>query len=136
MVGHFNVLHRVIMPVAIGKRGILTKEVRRGFEAPYRCKKNREAQLSTARQIPIFKSDNLYHMLLKTGHALRGWQVATQIIWGLRDPSFTKKIARDLERLLPNHHPTVYLPKAGHFLTEEQPELVLAAIKKFLANTS
>lgn len=136
MVENLNMLHRVVMPMAFHNKNIFTKGVRRGFGAPYQCKGDRKAQLSTVRQIPIFRTDDVYKMLLKTGHMLKGWQVPTQIIWGLKDPSFTHKTAKDLERLLPNHQPTIYLPRAGHFLTEEQPEVILDTIRKFLKVTS
>lgn len=136
LVENLNFLHRVVMPMAFHNKGMFKKEVRRGFAAPYKCKNDRKAQLSTVRQIPILKTDAVYQMLLKTGHRLKGWQVPTQIIWGLKDPSFPQSIAKDLERLLPNHHPTVYLPRAGHFLTEEQPAVILYKIKRFLKVTS
>ena len=136
MVENLNMLHRVVMPVAFYNKGIFTKGVRRGYGAPYKSKSARQAQLTTVRQIPIFKTDHVYKILLETGHMLKGWQVPTQIIWGLKDPSFSKKIAKDLERLFPNHQPTIYLPQAGHFVTEEQPEVILDKIKKFLKVTS
>ncbi|WP_031517314.1 alpha/beta fold hydrolase [Desulfofalx alkaliphila] len=132
MVENLNILHRLVMPLAFSRRDVFTKKIRRGFGYPYRCKADRKAQLSTIRQIPILKSDPIYRMLLKTGQMLNGWQVPAQIIWGLKDPSSPPRIIKVLERLLPNHRPSVVLPQAGHFLTEEQPEVVLDKIKEFL----
>ncbi|GAB6179807.1 alpha/beta fold hydrolase [Desulfotomaculum defluvii] len=133
LVQGFNFLQRVVMPLAFSNRRLFTKEARRGFRAPYQRKAERGAQLSTVRQIPILKSDPVYHMLFKTGHSLHGWRVPTQIIWGMKDPSFSPKLIKDLERLLPNHQPSLRLPGAGHFLTEEQPTAVLEKIKEFLS---
>lgn len=134
LVQGFNFLQRVVMPLAFADRRVFTQAARRGFRAPYRCKTHRMAQLSTVRQIPILKADPVYHMLLKTGQSLKGWQVPTQIIWGMKDPSFSPKLIKDLECLLPNHRPTLRLPGAGHFLMEEQPMAILAKIKEFLTD--
>lgn len=129
-----NFLQRVVMPLAFVDQRLFTREARRGFQSPYRCKEDRVALLSTLRQVPILKTDPVYHMLLKTGQSLKGWQVPTQIIWGMKDPAFAPKLIKDLERLLPNHRPTLRLPGAGHFLMEEQPTAILAKIKEFLTD--
>ncbi|MEG6523240.1 alpha/beta fold hydrolase [Desulfotomaculum sp. 1211_IL3151] len=134
LVQGFNILQRMVMPLAFADQRVFTREARRGFRLPYRCKADRVAQLSTVRQIPILKSDPVYHMLLKTGQRLKGWQVPTQIIWGMKDPAFSPKLIKDLERLLPNHRPTLRLPGAGHFLMEEQPTAILEKIKEFLTD--
>ena len=135
LVQGLNFLQRVVMPAAFWGRQFFSKEVRRGFAAPYRGWRDRKAQLVTVRQIPIWKSDPVYQMLYKTGRSLAGWQVPTQNIWGMKDPSFPPWIIHDLERLLPNHGITLRLPGAGHFLTEEKPEEILKQIKGFLQNT-
>lgn len=135
LVQRFNFLQKAVMPMAFSNKRVFTREARRGFGAPYRCGADRKAQLSTVRQIPILKSDPVYYMLLETGHKLNGWQVPTQIIWGLKDPSFPPRLIEDLERLLPNHQPSLRLPEAGHFLTEEQPAVISDKIKEFLKAT-
>lgn len=136
LVQGLNFLIKVVMPLSLlGNRRFLS-ESRRGFEFPYRQLVDRKAQLDTVRQIPIFKSDPIYHLLLETGLALAGWQVPAQIIWGLKDPAFKSSITGEFERLLPNHRPTLLLPHAGHFLTEDQPDVITEKIIEFMQLSS
>ncbi|WP_027365007.1 alpha/beta fold hydrolase [Desulfotruncus alcoholivorax] len=132
MVQGFNLMQNVVMPLAFVNGKAFGAQARRGIKYPYRFWRERKAQLITVRQIPILKTDPVYQLLLKTGQALNGWQVPTQIIWGLKDPSSPPALIDDIERLLPNHQPTLRLPEAGHFLTEEQPDAVLTKIYQFI----
>ncbi|MHB1043156.1 MAG: alpha/beta fold hydrolase [Eubacteriales bacterium] len=135
LVQGFNFLQNVVMPFAFVNGRVFSAQVRRGIKNPYRSWQARKAQLITVRQIPILKSDPVYHLLLKTGQALVGWQVPTQIIWGLKDPSFPPTLIDDIEKLLPNHQPTLRLPEAGHFLTEEEPDAIMKKIREFLKSS-
>ncbi|SHK33064.1 alpha/beta fold hydrolase [Desulforamulus aeronauticus] len=132
MVQGLNLLQRVVMPLAFGNRRHFKRVVRQGYYYPYRTWSDRYAQLMTVRQIPILKSDPVYQLILETGKKLSGWQVPTQIIWGLQDPSSPAHLIRNTERILPNHKKSLLLAKAGHFLTEEQPEEIVDKIREFL----
>lgn len=128
-------LQRVVMPLAFVDRRRFSRAARAGFRFPYRGWAARRAQLATVRQIPIWKSDPVYRLLEETGRLLEGWGVPVQVIWGLRDPSFPPPLIDEMERLFPNHLATVRLPGAGHFLTEEEPESILATVRYFLSRT-
>jgi len=92
MVQGVNLLVKVIMPLSLlGNHEFMAKALR-GYKFPYRRWRDRKAQLVTLRQIPIFKSDPLYRLLLETGKSLAGWQVPVQIIWGAKDPAFNSSI--------------------------------------------
>ena len=132
MVQGLNLLQKVVMPLAFKDRSRFNDQARRGYCHPYRTWDERSGQLSTVRQIPILKSDPVYQLILKTGQKLMGWQVPTQIIWGLKDPSSPSHLVRNTERIFPNHSKSLLLPEAGHFLTEEQPVEITNKIKEFL----
>ena len=56
----------------------------------------------------------------------------TAVIWGERDPFCPDGIGRDLAKRIPGASLTL-IPTAGHFVMEESPELVLSALRHWLA---
>lgn len=132
LVQGLNLLQKVVMPIAFHDKGSFGAVARKGFGFPYRGWTEKKAHLATVRQVPVWKSDPVYQLLCETGKALKGWEVPTQIIWGMKDPSFAPPVIDELEKLLPNHYPTLRIQEAGHFLTEEQPAIVAAGIRGFL----
>lgn len=49
------------------------------------------------------------------------------IVWGLRDFAFQEPERLRFERVFPRHR-TVLLARAGHFIQEEQPDEIRAAV--------
>jgi haloalkane dehalogenase len=58
--------------------------------------------------------------ILRDRHAL--------IVWPTRDPAFGDRERRRWEELFPDHR-TVTLPGAGHYIQEDAPEEIVAAIR-------
>ncbi len=71
---------------------------------------------------------------LQYGAHLQDIEQPTLILWGEEDQVFRPTVGQHLQELLPR---TTWhlIPKAGHFLQWEKPELVNTAIQKFLAKT-
>ena len=73
-----------------------------------------------------------WRLVRETGQELTGWEVPTQIIWGMRDPLFVPWFLDEFERRLPNHAPTLRIKDASHFLQDDTPDVITAKIKEFL----
>ena len=56
----------------------------------------------------------------------------TLIVWGRKDIAFRKPELARFEELFP-HHRTVLLPEAGHYIQDDAPAEVVAAIREFAA---
>ncbi len=123
---------RLLLPLGTHHRDRLTSAVRRAYLAPYPTWASRRAQLASVRQVPIRKTDSAWQLLRETGAELDGWDVPTQLIWGMRDPVFMPWFLEEFERRLPNRAPTVRIEDASHFLQEDQPERIVDAISAFL----
>jgi cis-3-alkyl-4-acyloxetan-2-one decarboxylase len=126
---------RVLVPVGIHHRERLTPDVMRGYMEPYPTWSSRRSHLASVRQVPMRPSDPAWQLLRETGAELDGWQVPTQIIWGMKDPVFVPWFLEQFEKRLPNHAPTLRIPDASHFLQDDRPDLIVPAILSFIANT-
>ena len=54
------------------------------------------------------------------------------IVWGAKDLAFKTKERERFEAAFPNHR-TVVLPEAGHYVQDDAPAEVIAAMRRFLA---
>ncbi|HEX7480377.1 MAG TPA: alpha/beta fold hydrolase [Polyangiales bacterium] len=127
-----NGFARWLVPLGIEHRERLTPEVMRGYLDPYPTWGSRRAHLASVRQVPMTPRDSAWQLLVETGAELTGWQVPTQIIWGMRDPVFVPWFCDEFERRLPNHAPTLRIPDANHFLQDDTPAPIIETIERFL----
>lgn len=111
----------------------LHEKARLGYLYPFQWPGHRTAILKAVRQVPLLPLGPLRDLLRGTERRLRGWPVRTQIIWGMRDPIFGPWFIEKFESLLPNHAPTLRIPTAGHFLLDDEPEIILHRLEAFLA---
>lgn len=65
--------------------------------------------------------------------ARRSVHAPTLIVWGTRDPVLSERVLSGIERDIP-HAKIVRLGSAGHFVPEEAPDELTAAIEDFLTN--
>lgn len=123
---------RALLPLGIHHRERLTPAVRRAYLAPYPTWQSRRAHLASVRQVPMRRRDPAWQLLRETGAELDGWTVPTQLIWGMRDPVFVPWFLEEFERRLPNRAPTVRIEDASHFLQDDRPDVIVAAMRDFL----
>ena len=116
--------------VAQGDRRSIWGPVARAYRWPLRHLSERAGPLALARMVP----DDLEHPSvppLRRGEAwLRGFTAAggpLALVWGERDPILGRALARH-ERAFPSA--SVRRTAAGHFLQEEVPEALVAAIRE------
>lgn len=105
--------------------------VARAYREPLRGLKNNAAPLALARMVP----DSLSHPSIPElqrcqDFVTEGFAGPCAIVWGERDP-ILGRLRRRTERMLPRAEVTI--TEAGHFLQEEVPEQIAAAIKSVAA---
>jgi len=121
-----------LLPIGVHHKERLDARTMQGYADPYSTWESRRAQLKSVRQIPYTRRHPTWRLLEEIGAELEGWEVPTQIIWGMRDPIFVPWFIEEFERRLPNHAPTVRIEDAGHFLQEDTPEPIITAIRDFM----
>ncbi len=109
-----------------GDKRSIRGEVARGYRWPLRTWQDRLAPLALGRMVP--NGPNHFSMAaLRRGEAwARSFTGPVALVWGVRDPILGRAL-RHLERLFPRA--PVTRTQAGHFLQEEVPEELSAAIE-------
>jgi haloalkane dehalogenase len=116
-----NILHRVQ-----GDKRSISGEVAHAYRWPLRTWSERVAPLALARMVPN-GPDHPSMPALRRGEAwVRSFSGPIALVWGMKDPILARSLRRH-ERDLPQARVT--LTQAGHFLQEEVPEELAAAIE-------
>lgn len=124
---------QIALHMAQGDKSSIRGDVARAYRYPLRRVRDRVAPLALARMVP----DSLEHPsvsgLRVCQELVEGFEGPTAIVWGDRDPVLGR-VRRHLERTLPGAHVTV--TAAGHFLQEEVPAQIAAAIRDVATRAS
>jgi haloalkane dehalogenase len=109
----------------------LAPEAIEGFLAPYGLPSHREGIYGFVDDIPL-KGKGCSETLagIDQGFGLLA-DKPTLFVWGLRDFVFTKHFLDDFTQRLPQAQ-VIPLPRAGHWLLEDEPLAIAKAIKAFL----
>ncbi len=118
-------LHR-----AQGDPASIAGDVARAYRWPLRRRADRAGPLGLARMVPT-RADHPSLPALRAGEAwARAFAGPAALVWGERDPILGRALARHREAL---PAAAVTTTAAGHFLQEEVPEAIAAAIRDVLA---
>lgn len=121
-----NVLH-----ATQADRASIRGDVARAYRWPLRRIADRTAPLALARMVPYRRPDHPSIAGLERSLAVaRGFQGPAAIVWGERDPILARAL-RSVEEALPAARVTAV--PAGHFLQEESPGAIAAAIRDVVA---
>lgn len=134
-VNGMNGFAKRLVPAGVEHKERLSPRVMEGYTDPYPTWASRRAHLASVRQIPITRRHPTWRLLMEIGAGLEGWDVPTQLVWGMKDPVFAPWFLEEFERRLPNHAPSLRLPDASHFLQEDAPEPIAGAIRAFMHKT-
>lgn len=116
------IMHRVQGdPASIGR------DERRAYAWPLQGWKNRAAPLAMARMVPNSLDHPSVPLLRECGEFVEGFQGPAALVWGLKDPILGRSLKR-LREALPQA--AVTETQAGHFLQEEVPDELAAAIDR------
>jgi haloalkane dehalogenase len=123
-----NASLRLIMPSAYGDRRKLTKVIHRQYLDVFRDRTARVLVLHALAKA-LLDSRAHYQSLLDRIDRLRRRPVL--IVWGMKDSAFQPYQLERWQQLLPEAD-VVRIDGAGHWPHEEEPALVIEAIRRFL----
>lgn len=117
---------QVRLSMAQGDKRSISGAVSRAYRWPLRGRERNAAPLATARMVP----DGLDHpsvpFLVRLQDFVQAWKGPAAIVWGDRDPVLGR-LKNRLSRWLPQAEVTS--TQGGHFLQEEVPAEIAAAIR-------
>jgi haloalkane dehalogenase len=122
LIHHFNFFVNRLLPA--GTRRQLSPDVMAAYRKPFASKASRAAthifprEIIGSREYLATVRDGLAHLA----------HLPVLITWGERDPAFRAHERRAFEERFPRHR-TVLLPRAGHFIQEDAPDDIVAAIR-------
>lgn len=102
-------------------RPALPAPVRSAFAAPYRGAHRRDAVRDFVADIPFERDHPSASALDGIADGVAGLTVPALLLWGARDPVFSRRYLNDLQRRLPHADVQVY-PHASHLVLEDAPE--------------
>jgi haloalkane dehalogenase len=118
---------QIALAGAQGNRASIRGEVARAYRWPLRRIADRVAPLALARMVPDSLAHPSIEPLRRCQEFLVGFAGPIAVVWGERDPILGRIIGH-VERLLPRAE--VRRTAAGHFLQEEVPDEIAAAIRR------
>jgi haloalkane dehalogenase len=128
-----NLSIEAIAPSAWGDRSKLTAEIREAWRAPFRDDPQARAHVLWALAKSLLGSSAHYRWCWDRRDRLARLPVA--IAWGMRDTAFRPNQLARWRAILPEAVVTE-LPDAGHWPQEEEPAIVLAALRELLSRPS
>ncbi|MGB6005851.1 MAG: alpha/beta fold hydrolase, partial [Ornithinimicrobium sp.] len=102
-------------------RPLLPKTVRAAFAAPYRGQSRRRGVEEFVADIPFESDRPSFAALQQIADGVATLKVPAFLVWGARDPVFSRRYLLDLETRLPHADVQVY-PRASHLVLEDAPE--------------
>jgi pimeloyl-ACP methyl ester carboxylesterase len=119
-----------VMAMVQGSRRSIAGDVARAYRWPLRRIRDRVAPLAMARMVPDSPSHPSVPALARCRDFVDGFAGPIALVWGTRDPVLGRVLSH-LERSLPQAKVT--RTDAGHFLQEEVPVELAAAIRDVAA---
>ncbi len=128
-----NVFARAAVTMATTQKGGLSDKARRGLLAPYNNWQNRIGVDRFVFDIPVARKNETRQLLQKIESGLKTLSdKPCLMIWGMRDWCFRSECLRQLQSHFPQAQ-TIELAEAGHYVMEDAPREVVAALAKFVA---
>jgi haloalkane dehalogenase len=101
------------------------------YRAPFPDYWSRAGTLAFQREIPLTERDSSAPLMGSINERLPQLRVPTLLVWGMRDPVFQPVFLHQWRELFPDAE-VVELEDASHYLVEDRPDAVTAAIEGFL----
>lgn len=117
-----NFSPRVLLPASFADKKRLDRATHRHYLTPFATRHERAAPYALA--CALLGSDDFYRALWARRAELR--QPLT-LVWGMKDPTFGERHLARWRDTYP-HATVVCVEDAGHFLAEERPEALVAAL--------
>lgn len=121
---------QVALHLVQGDRSSIRGDVARAYRFPLRGLARNAAPLALARMVPNGPNHPSLAPLRRCQSCFEAFEGPLEIVWGMRDPILGRVVSH-LERLRPGAKVT--RTPAGHFLQEEVPEEIAAAVRRVAA---
>ena len=125
-----------IDPVRLVESGTvngLSDEARAAYGEPFPTPESKAGVLAFPELVPAEPDHPNAAPMNRVRDALRSWTKPTLVVWGAQDTALPPALARVFAELIPGAREPVVLEGAGHFLQEDRPDELAAAILGFLA---
>jgi haloalkane dehalogenase len=110
----------------------LSDEIRGAYNAPFPTPESKAGARAFPELVPTEPEHPSTAPMNRVRDALAGWQKPVLVVWGAEDSVLSPRIAEHFVELIPGAQaPPVLLDGASHFLQEDRPEEVTAAIIGF-----
>ena len=110
----------------------LNDESRAAYAAPFPTPESKAGVLAFPELVPAEPDHPNTAPMNRVRDALRSWTKPALIIWGDEDGALPSHLAHGFAELIPGAGEPVVIEGAGHFLQEDRPDEVAAAIVRFL----
>jgi haloalkane dehalogenase len=110
----------------------LSGDVRAAYAEPFPTPESKAGMLAFPDLVPAEEDHPNTAPMNRVRDALRSWTKPTLVVWGAEDRALPPALADAFAELIPGAGPPVVLANAGHFLQEDQPGDLAAAILGFL----
>lgn len=106
--------------------------VYRGYEAPFVDVADKVGAHRFPLIVPLQPSDSGAAEMTEVRKALQAWTHPALVLFSTEDPIFSPTVGERLATAIPGAGPIELIPNAGHFLQEDQGEMVAERIVEFL----
>jgi haloalkane dehalogenase len=111
----------------------LDDETRAGYAEPFPTPESKAGVLAFPELVPAEPGHPNTAPMDRVREALRSWTKPALVVWGAEDRALPPSLAHAFAELIPGAGTPLVLDGAGHFLQEDRPDEVAAAIVRFLA---
>jgi haloalkane dehalogenase len=111
----------------------LTDDVRAAYDAPFPTPESKAAPLAFPEHVPTEPEHPNTAPMNRVRDALGAWEKPVLVVWGAEDTVLPPAVAEQFVQLIPGATGPVLVGGASHFLQEDRPDDVTAAIAGFLA---
>ncbi len=118
--------------VAAGTAQGLADDVRAGYDAPFPTAESKAGALAFPELVPTEPEHPSAAAMLRVRDALQGWRKPALVVWGAEDAVLPARVAERFVELLPDARGPLLLEGASHFLQEDRPDELAAAILAFV----
>lgn len=102
------------------------------YRHPFENQQSRTAIVQSPRMIPDSRKNPNWATMAAIEKALPDLDAPATILWADKDPAFPKRFAWAFRELLPNATDPFWIEGAGHYLQEDEPELLVQEIAEFV----
>jgi haloalkane dehalogenase len=119
--------------VESGTQRGLTEEIRAAYSAPFPTPESKAGALAFPELVPVEPDHPTAAALEPVREGLSRWNKPAHVIWGAEDAVLPTAVAERFISLIPGATGPELIADAGHFLQEDAPDEVAAAIVRALS---